>query len=53
MSDKKIAAKKQAFNELSSQEKMKKIGDLLLNNAMYIIIVLAVIYISEIGRAHV
>ncbi len=31
---------------MAEKEKVKKIGDLLLNNAMYIIIVLAVIYIS-------
>lgn len=46
MADNKVAAKKQAFSELSSQEKMKKVTDFLFNNAMYIIIILAVIYIS-------
>ena len=46
MSDKKTGAKAQAFAELSSKDKMRKIVDLLLNNAMYIIILLAVIYIS-------
>lgn len=46
MADNKAAAKKQAFSELSSQEKMKKVTDFLFNNAMYIIIILAVIYIS-------
>ncbi len=34
------------FKELSSKEKLSKIGDLLLNNAMYIIIIAAVIYIA-------
>lgn len=46
MSDKKMRAKAQAFSELSSKDKVRKITDLLLNNAMYIIILLAVIYIS-------
>ena len=46
MAENKIKAKEQAFKELSSKDKTKKITDLLLNNAMYIIIVLAVIYIS-------
>lgn len=46
MAEKKIGAKSQAFAELSTQDKMRKVGDLLLNNAMYIIIILAVIYIS-------
>ena len=46
MADKKIGAKGQAFAQLSPKDKMKKVGDLLLNNAMYIIIILAVIYIS-------
>ena len=43
MADKKIGAKGQAFAQLSPKDKMKKVGDLLLNNAMYIIIILAVI----------
>ncbi len=34
------------FNSLSSKDKRSKIGDLLLNNAMYIIILAAVIYIA-------
>lgn len=34
------------FKALSSKDKMSKIGDLLLNNAMYIIIIAAVIYIA-------
>lgn len=34
------------FNSLSSKDKLSKIGDLLLNNAMYIIILVAVIYIA-------
>ena len=46
MDNKKIETKRQAFAALSSQDKMRIIGDLLLNNAMYIIIILAVIYIS-------
>ena len=46
VAENKIKAKEQAFKELSSKDKTKKITDLLLNNAMYIIIVLAVIYIS-------
>ncbi len=46
MAENKIKAKEQAFRELSSKDKTKKITDLLLNNAMYIIIILAVIYIS-------
>lgn len=43
MDNKKIETKRQAFAALSSQDKMRIIGDLLLNNAMYIIIILAVI----------
>ena len=31
---------------MAEKEKMKKIGDILLNNAMYIIIALAVVYIT-------
>lgn len=46
MAENKIKAKEQAFKDLSSKDKSKKIVDLLLNNAMYIIIILAVIYIS-------
>lgn len=46
MAENKIKAKEQAFKELSSKDKTKRITDLLLNNAMYIIIILAVIYIS-------
>ena len=46
MTEKKIGAKSQAFAGLSTQDKLRKVGDLLLNNAMYIIIILAVIYIS-------
>ena len=46
MSDNKTAGKAQEFKALSSKDKMRKVSDLLLNNAMYIIIVLAVIYIS-------
>ncbi len=34
------------FKALSSKDKKAKIGDLLLNNAMYIIIIAAVIYIA-------
>ncbi len=41
-----IQAKSQEFKALSSKEKMSKVGNLLLNNAMYIIIILAVIYIG-------
>ena len=43
MAENKLKAKEQAFKELSSKDKTKKITDLLLNNAMYIIIILAVI----------
>ena len=39
-------SKAQAFQALSSKDKMKTISDLVLNNAMFIIIALAVIYIS-------
>ena len=46
MTEKKIGAKSQAFAGLSTQDKLRKVGDLLLNNAMYIIIIVAVIYIS-------
>jgi len=46
VADNKLAEKKQAFGQLSSQDKVKKITDFLFNNAMYIIIILAVIYIS-------
>ena len=46
MAEKKTETKAQGFAALSSKEKMKKIGDILLNNAMYIIIALAVIYIA-------
>lgn len=43
MSEKNTAS---AAGALSTKDKMRKVGDLLLNNAMYIIIVLAIIYIS-------
>ncbi len=46
MADVKTKTKAQSFAELSSRDKRKKIGDILLNNAMYIIIILAVVYIS-------
>ena len=46
MADNKTTGKAQQFAALSSKDKMRKISDLLLNNAMYIIIILAVIYIS-------
>ncbi len=46
MADVKTKTKAQSFAELSSKDKRKKIGDILLNNAMYIIIILAVVYIS-------
>lgn len=46
MADKKAESNTQAPVSLSSSEKWSKIGNLLLNNAMYIIIVLAVVYIS-------
>lgn len=36
---------------MAEKDKMKKIGDLLLNNAMYIIIAVAVVYIT-IMRPH-
>lgn len=35
-----------AGSALSTKDKARKVGDLLLNNAMYIIIVIAIIYIS-------
>lgn len=41
-----IAAKMDEFNSLDAKDKKKYIGDLLLNNAMYIIIAIAIIYIS-------
>ena len=46
MAESKLKARGEAFKELSSKDKTKRITDLLLNNAMYIIIILAVIYIS-------
>ena len=46
MADVKTKTKAQSFAELSPKDKRKKIGDILLNNAMYIIIILAVVYIS-------
>ena len=46
MADVKTKTKAQSFAELSSRDKRKKIRDILLNNAMYIIIIVAVIYIS-------
>lgn len=46
MADLKTGAKGQSFAALSAKDKKKKIGDLLINNAMYIIILLAVIYIT-------
>ncbi|EOS74500.1 hypothetical protein C819_03254 [Lachnospiraceae bacterium 10-1] len=46
MANNNLKAKQQAFKEFSTKEKTKKITDLLLNNAMYIIIILAVIYVS-------
>lgn len=46
MADVKTKTKAQSFAKLSSRDKRKKIGDILLNNAMYIIIILAVVYIS-------
>lgn len=46
MAQNKISEKAQAFQALSSKDKMKTISDLILNNAMFIIIALAVIYIS-------
>lgn len=46
MADKKAVSKAQSFKELSQKDKLNKIGDILLNNAMYIIIVLVVIYVA-------
>ena len=46
MADNNTQAKAHGFSELSAKEKSKKITDMILNNAMYIIILLAVIYIS-------
>ena len=46
MADVKVKTKAQTFAALSPKDKRKRIGDILLNNAMYIIILLAVIYIS-------
>ncbi|MCD8158064.1 MAG: beta-methylgalactoside transporter [Clostridiales bacterium] len=39
-------AKAESFKSLSTKDKERKIADLLLNNAMYIIILLAIIYIA-------
>jgi len=46
VADVKVKTKAQTFAALSPKDKRKRIGDILLNNAMYIIILLAVIYIS-------
>lgn len=42
----KKAAEGPAFSEMSAKEKRRKVGDLLLNNAMYIIIVLVIVYVA-------
>ncbi len=39
-------AKAESFKSLSTKDKERKIADLLLNNAMYIIILLAIVYIA-------
>ena len=41
-----LSAKIAAFKELSKADQKRQISELLLNNAMYIIIAIAVIYIS-------
>lgn len=46
MADKKTTEKAKTVSQLSSADKRKRVGDFLLNNAMFIIIALAVIYIS-------
>lgn len=46
MADNKIRAKVQGFKSLSLKDKLIAVGNFLLNNAMYIIIILAVIYIA-------
>ncbi len=51
MADVKVKTKAQTFAALSPKDKRKRIGDILLNNAMYIIILLAVIYISKCRRS--
>ncbi len=42
----KTAVKAQTFRELSMEEKRRRVTDFLLNNAMFIIIAIAVIYIA-------
>ena len=46
MADNKATSKAQEFKALSKKDQQRKIGDLILNNAMYIIIAIANIFIT-------
>ena len=46
MADNKATSKAQEFKALSKKDQQRKIGDLILNNAMYIIIAIAIIFIK-------
>ena len=46
MADNKATSKAQEFKALSKKDQQRKIGDLILNNAMYIIIAIAIIFIT-------
>ena len=46
MADNKATSKAQEFKALSKKDQQRRIGDLILNNAMYIIIAIAIIFIT-------
>ena len=46
MADNKAPSNAQDFKALSKKDQQRKIGDLILNNAMYIIIAIAIIFIT-------
>lgn len=46
MADNKATSKAQEFKALSKKDQQRKIGDLILNNAMYIIIAISIIFIT-------
>ena len=46
MADNKATSKAQEFKALSKKDQQRKIGDLILNTAMYIIIAIAIIFIT-------
>ena len=46
MADNKATSKAQEFKALYKKDQQRKIGDLILNNAMYIIIAIAIIFIT-------